>query len=69
MTFVITGVFNNYKRKDIEDKIRLKGGSISGSISKKTYALIVGTSPGSKYQRALDLNIKVIEESELSKLL
>jgi DNA ligase (NAD+) len=69
MTFVVTGVFDNYKRKDIEDRIRLKGGNISVSVSKKTHALILGTNPGSKYQRALDLNIKIIEESGLPKLL
>jgi len=69
MTFVVTGVFNNYKRKEIEDRIRLKGGNISTSVSKKTYALILGINPGSKYKKALDLNIKIIEEGGLSKLL
>ena len=69
MTFVVTGVFNNYKRKEIEDRIRLKGGNISTSVSKKTYALILGFNPGSKYKKALDLNIKIIEEGGLSKLL
>jgi DNA ligase (NAD+) len=47
----------------------LKGGNISTSVSKKTHALILGINPGSKYQRALDLNIKIIEESGLPKLL
>jgi DNA ligase (NAD+) len=47
----------------------LKGGNISTSVSKKTHALILGTNPGSKYQKALDLNIKIIEEGGLSKLL
>ena len=69
MTFVITGVFQNYKRKDIEDSIRLKGGGISTIISKKTSALILGINPGSKYQKALDLNIKIIKENDLLKLL
>jgi DNA ligase (NAD+) len=69
MTFVITGVFDKYQRKEIEDRIRLKGGNISASISKKTHALILGSNPGSKYQKALNLNIKIIEEDELSKLL
>ena len=69
MTFVVTGVFDNYKRKEIEDRIRLKGGSISTSVSKNTYALVLGANPGSKYQKSLDLNIKIIEEGELSKLL
>ena len=69
MTFVITGVFENYQRKEIEDGIRSKGGKISSTISKKTYALILGANPGSKYQKALDLNINIIEEGNLPKLL
>ena len=69
MTFVVTGIFDNYKRKEIEEGIRLKGGNISTSVSKKTHALILGTNPGSKYQKALDLNIKIIKEDGLSKLL
>ena len=69
MTFVVTGVFDNYERNEIENRIRLKGGNISTSISKKTYALILGTNPGSKYKKALDLNIKIIAEDRLSKLL
>jgi len=69
MTFVVTGVFDNYKRKEIEERIRFKGGNISTTVSKKTDALILGTNPGSKYQKALDLNIKIIKEGGLSKLL
>ena len=69
MTFVISGVFENYQRKEIEDGIRSKGGKISSTISKKTYALILGANPGSKYQKALDLNINIIEEGNLPKLL
>jgi DNA ligase (NAD+) len=69
MTFVVTGVFKNYTRKEIEERIRFKGGNISTSVSKKTHALILGTNPGSKYQKALDLNIKIIKEDGLSKLL
>ena len=69
MTFVITGVFENYQRKEIEDGIRSKGGKISSTVSKKTYALILGANPGSKYQKALDLNINIIEEGNLPRLL
>ena len=69
MTFVISGVFENYQRKEIEDGIRSKGGKISSTISKKTYALILGANPGSKYKKALDLNINIIEEGSLPRLL
>ncbi|MBT3548464.1 MAG: NAD-dependent DNA ligase LigA [Gammaproteobacteria bacterium] len=67
--FVISGVFKSFKRKEIEDKIIQKGGSVSNTVSKNTHALIMGVNPGSKYQKCLDLNIKIIEEGEFIKLL
>ncbi|MBT5863701.1 MAG: NAD-dependent DNA ligase LigA [Gammaproteobacteria bacterium] len=68
-SFVITGTFKSFKRKEIEDIIIEKGGKISNSVSKNTHALIMGEKPGSKYQKALDLNIEIIKEGSLSKLL
>ena len=66
---MISGVFKSFKRKEIEDKIIQKGGSVSNTVSKNTHALIMGVNPGSKYQKCLDLNIKIIEEGEFIKLL
>ena len=68
-SFVITGTFKLFKRKEIEDIIIGKGGKISNSVSKNTHALIMGEKPGSKYQKAQDLNIEIIEENSISKLL
>ena len=67
--FVITGSFANYTRLELEKIIDNYGGNISNSISKKTNVLIVGNNPGSKYKKALDLGIKIINEKELSKIL
>ena len=67
--FVITGSFANYTRLELEKIIDNYGGNISNSISKKTNVLIAGNNPGSKYQKALDLGIKIINEKELSKIL
>ena len=68
-TFVITGTFKKYSRVEIEEKIVRKGGKVVSSISKSTSKLLVGKNPGSKHQKALDLNIDIILEKDLSKLL
>ena len=68
-TFVITGTFNDYSRDEIIEIISNGGGTISNSVSKNTHALILGDKPGSKYQKAKDLNIEIINEKKLTKLL
>lgn len=64
-TFVITGTLTKYTRDEVEIKIELLGGKTSSSVSSKTTAVIVGENPGSKYDRALKLNIPVWNEEEL----
>ena len=68
-TYVITGSFTNISRNDIEKSIIDNGGKVTASISKKTSALILGSKPGSKLEKAKKLNIDIIREKELSKLL
>jgi len=68
-TFVITGTFEKYSRLEIEEKIISKGGKVTSSISKSTSKLLVGKNPGSKHEKALELNIDIILEKDLSKLL
>ena len=68
-TFVITGSFQKYSRKKLEEMIHNTSGKISSSISKNTYALLLGKNPGTKYQKAIDLNIKIVLEKDFSKLL
>ena len=68
-TFVITGTFDGYSRDEIIEIISNGGGTISNSVSKNTHALILGDKPGSKYKKAKDLNIEIINEKKLSKLL
>ncbi len=67
-TFVITGTLNNYSRDEIEEKIELLGGKTSSSVSSKTSAVIVGDNPGSKYDKALKLNIKILKEIDLEEM-
>lgn len=63
-TFVLTGALSSITRNDAKEKIESLGGTVSGSVSKKTDVVIVGDSPGSKYQDALKLGIKIWTEEE-----
>ena len=63
-TFVITGTLSQ-SRDLIREKIESVGGKVTESVSKKTDYLVLGENPGSKYQKALDLGVKIIKEDEL----
>ena len=67
--FVITGVFKNYTRDSIKELIRSLGGKIGSTITKKTDFVIVGEDPGSKYDKALELDIKILHELDFISLL
>ena len=67
-TFVITGTLTS-PREIIKEKIEHVGGNVSDSVSRKTDFLILGENPGSKYQKARDLNVKIINEKELLEML
>ena len=64
-TFVITGSLVNYTRDEVKHIIELNGGKTSESVSKKTSVVIVGDSPGSKYEKAQSLGITIWNEVEL----
>ena len=68
-TIVITGTLTKYKRSELKDMILNFGGKVTGSVSKKTDYIIVGENPGSKYDKAVDLGIEVIEETDLDEIL
>ncbi len=63
-TFVITGSLVKYTRDEIQNKIEQLGGKASSSVSKKTYAVIVGENPGSKYEKARELGIPIWSEED-----
>jgi DNA ligase (NAD+) len=67
MTFVITGTLSR-PRDEVEEVIERMGGHASGSVSKKTNYVIVGAEPGSKYEKAKSLGVKVLSEEEFNKL-
>lgn len=69
MTFVITGTLSQ-PRSYFENMIKDAGHKVSGSVSKKTDAVIVGTDPGgSKYDKAQELGVRMISEAELEGML
>jgi DNA ligase (NAD+) len=69
VTVVITGSLAGRTRDEAAEAITGQGGKVSGSVSKKTDFVVAGTSPGSKYDRALALGIPVLDEEGLGVLL
>ena len=69
LSFVITGSFSGISRSVIKKKLESLGSRVSSSISKNTSYLILGSNPGSKLNKAKDLNIPIIIEDDLDALL
>lgn len=63
-TFVLTGTLSNITRDEATFLIEENGGKVSSSVSKLTSAVIVGEDAGSKYDKALSLNIPIWSEEE-----
>lgn len=67
-TFVITGTLPKRTRPEAEALIKLHGGKVTGSVSKSTSYVLAGADPGSKLDKARQLNIEIIDEEGLEKL-
>jgi len=67
-TFVFTGTLTNRTREEAEAIVQQHGGKVSGSVSKKTNYVVVGTDPGSKYDKAKELGVTILSEGEFEKL-
>jgi len=67
-TFVLTGTLSSMTRDEVKQLIRLHGGDIASSVSKKTDYVVAGESAGSKLAKAETLGIKTISEQEFKKL-
>ena len=67
-SFVFTGELTAMSRDEAKDKVRALGGDASGSVSAKTSYVVAGENPGSKYQQAQKLGVKIITESEFLKM-
>jgi DNA ligase (NAD+) len=68
MTFVITGTLPAFSRDQAKGVIEENGGKVTDSVSKNTSYLLLGVDPGSKYDKARSLGVKIISEDELRKM-
>ena len=68
LTFVITGTLPTFSRDDAKAFIESHGGKVTDSVSKKTSYLVLGEAPGSKFDKAKSLGVKIVGEEELKKL-
>ena len=68
LTFVVTGTLSGFTRDGVKEFIEENGGKVTDSVSKKTSYLVLGADPGSKYEKAKSLGVKIIGEDDLRKM-
>lgn len=68
-TFVITGILSRFSREEAKRRIRQEGGTISESVSKKVDYVVAGNDPGSKFSKAQELGVLVLNETAFITLL
>ncbi|WP_375481217.1 NAD-dependent DNA ligase LigA [uncultured Mycobacterium sp.] len=69
LTIVVTGSLTGFSRDDAKEAIVARGGKAAGSVSKKTDYVVAGDSPGSKYDKAVELGVPILDEEGFRKLL
>ncbi|HHX24656.1 MAG: NAD-dependent DNA ligase LigA [Tepidanaerobacteraceae bacterium] len=69
LTFVLTGTLEKYSRHEAQEIIERLGGRVTGSVSKKTNYVVSGKDPGSKYEKAIKLGIKIINEEAFEEMI
>ncbi len=67
--FVLTGTLKDFTRTQAKEIISELGGRVTGSVSKKTDYVVAGEDPGSKYQKAQELGVTMIDEEEFKKII
>jgi DNA ligase (NAD+) len=68
-TFVLTGTLPSMTREEATEKIEALGGHVTSSVSKKTDYVLAGAEPGSKFDKAKELAVRIIDESQFRKML
>jgi DNA ligase (NAD+) len=69
LSIVVTGSLTGFSRDEAKEAITSRGGKASGSVSKKTAFVVVGDAPGSKYDKAVQLKVPVLDEDGFRVLL
>ena len=69
LTIVVTGSLINFTRDGVAEAITSRGGKSAASVSKNTDYLVVGDAPGSKFQKAQELGVPILDESRFKQLL
>ena len=68
-TFVITGTLASMDRNEAKNKLLALGAKVSSSVSKKTSFVVAGSNPGSKFDKAQGLGVKILSEEEFKELI
>lgn len=69
LTVVVTGTLEHHTRDGAKDALQSQGAKVTGSVSKKTSFVVVGENPGSKYDKAMQLKVPVLNEDGFAVLL
>jgi DNA ligase (NAD+) len=69
LAIVVTGSLTGFSRDDAKEAIVVRGGKAAGSVSKKTAYVVAGDSPGSKYDKAVELGVPILDEDGFRRLL
>ncbi|WP_326955450.1 NAD-dependent DNA ligase LigA [Amycolatopsis sp. NBC_01286] len=69
LSVVVTGSLDGFSRDEAKEVLMARGGKAAGSVSKKTAFVVVGDSPGSKYDKAVQLKVPVLDEAGFRVLL
>ncbi|MGW7043815.1 NAD-dependent DNA ligase LigA [Streptomyces avermitilis] len=69
LTVVVTGTLEHHTRDGAKEALQSRGAKVTGSVSKKTSFVVVGDNPGSKYDKAMQLKVPVLNEAGFAVLL
>ncbi|MFF6990401.1 NAD-dependent DNA ligase LigA [Streptomyces sp. NPDC010273] len=69
LTVVVTGTLEHFTRDGAKDALQSRGAKVTGSVSKKTSFVVVGDNPGSKYDKAMQVKVPVLNEDGFTVLL